>query len=243
MRKYIPDAITSMNLLCGILGVILALKGAVAPAFILMILAAVFDFLDGLAARLLNACSGLGKELDSLADLVSFGVLPSVMLFETMFKSTRSWFIFIPLLIAIMSAFRLAKFNLDTRQGESFLGLPTRASAMICGYLAYFAAVHPSSLLAQWCSGPVLIPALAVILSILLVSEIPMFSMKFHSHGKEDYSTGIRRTAFLCITACIAITITVMRLNWSLAVLTTFIVYILMNLAFAVIPSTRRQES
>ena len=238
MRKYIPDAITSMNLLCGILGVILTLKGSPAPAFILMLAAAVFDFFDGFAARMLKASSGLGKELDSLADMVSFGVLPSVMLFETMFSSSRSLVCFVPLFLAIMSAFRLAKFNVDERQHSSFIGLPTPAAAMICGSLAYFVATHPGSLLESWCHGPVFIPVLSVILAILLVAEIPMFSMKFGT-GEDGYGQKIRRIAFFCIIACIAITITVMRLNWSLAILITFIVYILMNLAFAVFPATR----
>ena len=242
MRKYIPDAITSMNLLCGILGVILTLKGAPAPAFILMLLAAVFDFFDGLAARLLKASSGLGKELDSLADLVSFGVLPSVMLFQTMFSSTRSWICFIPLVLAIMSAFRLAKFNIDERQHESFLGLPTPAAAMICGSLAYYAAVKPDSVLAAWCSGPVLIPVLSVILAVLLVTEIPMFSLKFGTSSSAGFVLKAKRTALLCIAVCIAVTTVVARLNWSLTILATFCAYVLMNLVFAVFPATRGEK-
>lgn len=120
--SYIPDFITSMNLLCGVIGVVFAFKCRFDMAFYFMLAAAVFDFLDGFVARLLGAYSDLGKELDSLSDVVSFGVLPSVMLYSLMktFMFGESLVCWVPLLIAVFSGIRLAKFNVDTRQHSSF---------------------------------------------------------------------------------------------------------------------------
>ena len=135
--KHIPNTITSTNLLCGVLGVICTLKGSLDTAFILMLAAAVCDFCDGLAARLLKAYSELGKQLDSLADMVSFGVLPSLMMYSLMVQAQGdSWICYVPLLIAVFSALRLAKFNIDERQSDSFIGLATPACAIICGSFA-----------------------------------------------------------------------------------------------------------
>ena len=164
--KYIPDAVTSMNLVCGVIGVIFAFKGRFEYAFPLMLAAAVFDFLDGFAARALHAYSDLGRELDSLCDLVSFGVLPSVMLYKLMCVCSFSegWLCWTPLLISVFSALRLAKFNVDERQSENFLGLPTPACAILCGALCYFVAFSPAGFLATWCTSPFFIPVLTVVL-------------------------------------------------------------------------------
>ena len=135
-----------MNLLAGTLGVIFTLDGRIDIAFPLMLAAAGFDFCDGFAARLLNAYSNIGKELDSLADMVSFGVLPAIMLYKIMcICGTWHIAIYIPLILAAFSALRLAKFNLDERQHGSFIGLPTPAAAMICGSLAYYVERSPES--------------------------------------------------------------------------------------------------
>ena len=138
IKKHIPNTITSMNLLSGVLGVIFTLEGRIDIAFLLMLAAAVFDFFDGFAARLLHSYSDIGKELDSLADMVSFGVLPSIMLYKTMDIAGAGWTKYIVLILAVFSGLRLAKFNIDERQTSSFLGLATPSSAIICGSLAYF---------------------------------------------------------------------------------------------------------
>jgi len=176
--KHIPNTITSMNLLCGALGVIFTFQFRFDLAFILMLAAAICDFFDGFAARLLKAYSDIGKELDSLADMVSFGLLPALMLHRYMIMTGLTGIAaYIPLLICIFSALRLAKFNVDDRQSENFLGLATPACAMWCGSAVYFYScgqVTPLSLIQnEW-----FLPAVSVILSLLLVSEIPMFSMK-----------------------------------------------------------------
>ena len=232
IRKHIPDSITSMNLLCGVMGVIFTLRGRPDTGFLLMLAGAVFDFFDGFAARMLKASSGIGKELDSLADVVSFGVLPSLMLYQV--GGTDIVFLkYFPIVLAAFSALRLAKFNLDERQHESFIGLPTPAAAMVCGSLAYYVHVAPESFLAGWCSGPVFLPVLALVLSLLLVSEVPMFSMKFGGGNKASRLDGIKRIMFLCIAVLAAVAAALAGLNWSLVVLAAFVGYILINLAFA----------
>lgn len=237
LTMSIPNTITSMNLLCGIFGVIVCLQGRPDQAFLLMLAAAACDFCDGLAARLLHAYSDIGKELDSLADVVSFGVLPALILHQLMSFQVRGWITFLPLILAVFSALRLAKFNVDERQHDQFIGLPTPASALICGSLAYYVYNEPFTVLAEWCGTVWFIPAVAVILSILLVCGLPMFSMKF---GKEtDTLTKMKRTSMLAIAAIIAVMAAVLRFNWSIIFLMVFVAYILMNIVFHLFKATR----
>lgn len=224
-RGSIPNIITSMNALSGTVGVVFALQGRPDVAFLLMLAASVFDFSDGLAARLLGAYSDIGKELDSLCDMVSFGVLPSVILYETMLLGGNNAFLcFIPLILAVFSALRLAKFNVDTRQGLDFIGVATPSAALLCGSLGY--AVYNGSLpwigQSQW-----FIPVLALVLSFLLVSEIPMFGMKV-SPGHKLLDG--KRVVFLILALAAAALTAVLHLNWSLAVFFIFGIYILENI-------------
>lgn len=229
IRKHIPNSITSMNILCGVLGVIFSLDGKLETAFILMILAAVFDFCDGLSARLLKAYSDIGKELDSLSDVVSFGVLPSVMLY-CVFGTQSQLLRFFPVLIAAFSALRLAKFNLDERQHEHFLGLPTPACAMVCGSLACFVAKVPGSFLARWCDGPVFLVLLTLLLCFLLVSEIPMFSFKFGGGNKASRNENVKRLVFLAVAVLGVFLAIFGGWHWSLVFLIAFSGYIIINL-------------
>ena len=234
LYKHIPNTITSMNLLSGIMGVIFTLEGRLEWALPLMVLAAAFDFCDGLAARLLDAHSPIGGELDSLADLVSFGVLPSLMLYIVMPADVPAFLRYIPLFVAAMSAVRLAKFNVDDRQTLDFLGLPTPSCAMVCGSLATFlfkAGGIPAGT-EVW-----ILDAIAVVLGLLLVSEIPMFGMKIKK-GHRLLDT--KRTAFLILAAACVLATLLLRQDWSLAVLAVFTVYIVENLIVAVINSFRR---
>ncbi len=231
--KHIPNTITSMNLLSGTLGVIFTLQDRIDIAFPLMLAAAVFDFFDGLAARMLNAYSEIGKELDSLADMISFGVLPAIMLHKAMYNNIGNSFVsYIPLILAVFSALRLAKFNIDERQHGSFIGLATPAAAMICGSLTYFVHFSPISFLAGLCASYWFLPILSIVLSALLVCEIPMFAMKFGKDIESDYRTKIQRTGFLGGAVCLVIAVIVLKANWSLIVLMTFIYYLLLNIAF-----------
>ena len=147
IRKYLPDFLTAMNLVCGLIALTYAFGDRPDIAFYLMLAAAVFDFSDGFAARALKAYSDLGKELDSLCDLVSFGVLPAVMLHRQMLSSGNSgWLCWIPLLLAVFSALRLAKFNVDERQHASFIGLPTPAAAMLCAAFCHYVYMNARAL-------------------------------------------------------------------------------------------------
>lgn len=241
MRKQIPNMITLCNLLSGILGVIFALKGDAGNAFKFMLLSAVFDFCDGFAARLLKVVSPVGKELDSLADVVSFGVLPSVMLYSL----SGSYF---PLLIAAFSAYRLAVFNLDESQGHSFKGLPTPACALLCGALAAFASRYTSDFsfmdenvgetgyrIAAWISGIAVnihfIRNLTIALCFLLVSRIPMFSLKFSAEDSKALKW--KRLTLLGLAVLFAILTVSLHMNFSLVFLLTFLSYILKNLVYA----------
>ena len=234
LHKHIPNTITSMNLLAGIMGVIFTLEGHLEWALPLMILAAVFDFCDGLAARLLDAHSPIGGELDSLADLVSFGVLPALMLYKVLPEDAPAVLRYIPLFVAVMSAVRLAKFNVDERQTLDFLGLPTPSCAMVCGSLAYFLHLQggvPAG------TGVWLLDAVAVILGLILVSEIPMFGMKIKK-GHKLLDT--KRIAFLILAVAAVLAVILFRQNWSLAVLAVFFTYVVENLIIAVINSFPR---
>lgn len=231
LKKYIPNSITSMNALAGGIGVVFALQGRPDYAFICMLAAAVFDFCDGLAARMLNAYSPMGKELDSLADMVSFGVLPAVTLIGTMqLKGADSWTEVIPLFLAVMSALRLAKFNVDERQSTDFIGVATPTAAMICGSLCYF-SLH-STALDSLVGSPWFLPAVAVVLGLLLVSEIPMFGMKV-AKGHKLMDT--KRIMFLCLAAAAVLFVVIAGCNWSLAVLLIFTLYVLENLLLAAV--------
>jgi CDP-diacylglycerol--serine O-phosphatidyltransferase len=196
--KYIPNTLTLTNLFVGCLSIISAFEGNLLLAGYLILVASVFDYLDGFSARILKAYSLLGKELDSLSDLVSFGVAPAVIVFHFLKDSmaipltegftTGHVTLAIPFLIAVFSSLRLAIFNLDTRQTTSFIGLPTPANALfIVGlvlglnspYRAWFEVLTLS---------PVVLIAMVLLLSFLLVSPLPMFSLKIKNlNVKENW--------------------------------------------------------
>ena len=227
--KQIPNTITSMNLLCGALGVIFAFKGALDIAFYLMLAGAICDFCDGFAARLLKAYSPMGKELDSLADLITFGFLPSIMLYKCMdIYHPGEWYCYLPLIIVVFSALRLAKFNIDERQSENFIGLATPACAMICGSFAYIAHFDINNIVGVFTESTWMIPAGSAVLSLLLISEIPMFSMKFKKGAASDLKW--MRIAFVAV-AVIAFTATlILGQHFSHAVLFIFLAYVLINI-------------
>ena len=129
-RKILPNLFTSLNLLSGCIGIVFISSGKLEYALYFVLTGVFFDFLDGFSARLLKVSSPIGKELDSLADMVTFGVLPSFVIYELLNPLTDGWMPYTSFLIAIFSALRLAKFNVDTRQREVFIGLPTPANAV-----------------------------------------------------------------------------------------------------------------
>ncbi|MGN0239687.1 MAG: CDP-alcohol phosphatidyltransferase family protein [Paludibacteraceae bacterium] len=186
--KNLPNAVTCCNLLAGAAAVMMASEGHFRYALLLIIAGAVFDFLDGLTARALKVQSPIGKELDSLADCITFGLAPSVMLMQTIRLQTETsnyawgWWSAVALLMAAFSALRLAKFNTDERQTSSFIGLATPANAL---FWASLIAAFPSlPSLAQWI--PCAMIALMLLSCWLLVAELPFFSLKFKSLSWPD---------------------------------------------------------
>ncbi|WP_394697635.1 CDP-alcohol phosphatidyltransferase family protein [uncultured Sunxiuqinia sp.] len=183
-----------MNLAAGSLAVFFGIEGQLGWAAVFIFTAAIFDFLDGMAARLLGAYSEIGKQLDSLADLISFGLAPAAMLFTmlelALFQKNQpifeinatplQWiFLFSVLLVPISGAFRLAKFNLDTRQSESFLGLPIPANAIFYASLGLILELGTSPVIGKIILNRFNLLTAIALLSALMISELPMFSMKF----------------------------------------------------------------
>lgn len=192
--KHIPNFITSLNLFSGCIGVLLAFQGNYQGAFIAILLSAVFDFFDGFAARLLKAFSPMGKELDSLADVVSFGVVPGVLVFSLLSTmDINEWISYLAFLIPVFSALRLAKFNIDERQTSSFIGLPTPANAIFWGGLVF----SYSGLLI---SNAWILIGLTLVFSYLLVAEIPMFALKF-----KNFSWKTNKIQYLFLIGCVVI--------------------------------------
>ena len=181
IKKHIPNAITSLNLLSGSVAAMMAYQGNYQAVVLFMLLSAIFDFLDGFSARLLKAYSPIGKELDSLADMISFGLTPAMLAFSLLQNSEWEWAAWFGLLIAVFSALRLAKFNIDERQTTSFIGLATPANAIFWGGLA-FSYGHLSGLP----NYPWLILIFIAVSCFLLVCETPMFSLKFKNFSWLD---------------------------------------------------------
>ncbi len=191
IRKHIPNSLTSLNLFSGCLGIVAVFEDNLPLAALLMAVAIVFDYADGMAARLLHAKSDIGLQLDSLSDVVSFGVLPGFIVMKMMEKCSSlpdcavsgiNLCPFIALIIPVFSALRLAKFNIDTRQTDSFLGLPTPANAIFFGSLPLVIQQCNDNAwtgLAGWLSNWGILTGLTLIFSGLLVSEIPLMSFKF----------------------------------------------------------------
>jgi CDP-diacylglycerol--serine O-phosphatidyltransferase len=174
--RHVPNALTSANLICGCLGILSVFNYPIESAYFVWA-ACVFDFFDGFAARMLKVSSPIGKELDSLADVVSFGVLPAMAMYRWIEQNAESgWMQYLAIMIAVFSALRLAKFNIDENQSDSFIGLPTPANALFLTGLVFL----PESLRVVVFTGPVLI-GITIVFSLLLVSPIHLFALKFQN--------------------------------------------------------------
>ncbi len=202
IKRHIPNFITCLNIFFGSVAVMLAFSdGNLLPyVSILIVFAAIFDFADGFAARALNAYSPMGKELDSLADMVSFGLAPTAIIFQFMKMAISAepecqtqmnsflgiLFLMAPFLIVIFSGLRLAKFNVDTRQSESFIGMPTPANAMLILSLPLILAYNYDPMYKDIIINKYFLLGLTIVQSFFLVSEIPMFSLKFKNLRVAD---------------------------------------------------------
>lgn len=178
LKSQIPNTFTLLNLLSGVIGIIWVLEGNITSGAYFILISAGLDFFDGFAARILKVPSEIGKQLDSLADLVSFGVLPGFILFQMVnVESDLEWLPYLTLIVPLLSGYRLAKFNIDTRQTDQFIGLPTPANALFISTLPYFALVWPK--IGNWLSSPSALVCIAWVMAILLILELPLIALKF----------------------------------------------------------------
>lgn len=187
MIKHIPNSITCCNLLSGCISIVLMCNGYAVAAGVMIFIAAVFDFLDGFAARLLKAYSPLGAQLDSLSDVVSFGVAPSFIMYHYLQSVSMSESVsvfgfniipFAAFFLAIFAELRLAKFNIDDRQTTSFIGLPTPAMGLFVASLPFTLKNESLAFMANNMANPYFLISIIMIFSYLMVSEIPFFSLK-----------------------------------------------------------------
>ena len=214
---WVPNFITSLNLAAGSLAVFFGIEGQLGWAAIFIFAAAVFDFFDGLAARLLDAYSEIGKQLDSLADLISFGLAPGAMLFTmfelSMFDTNQpifeieatllQWvFLFSALIVPIAGAFRLAKFNIDDRQSDSFLGLPIPANAIFYASLGLILTLEANPAINDIILNRFNLTTAIALFSALMISEIPMFSFKFKNLKWKDNQV---RFAFIALVIVLVV--------------------------------------
>ncbi len=184
MIKHLPNFITCLNLFSGTIALTFAVQGDLKTAAYFILLAAIFDFMDGLFARALNAYSEIGKQLDSLADMVSFGLIPGVFIYMMLKSNLEAHGLPVILaysgfIITIFSALRLAKFNIDTRQTENFIGLATPANTLFFVSLPFIYDQGIEALM--FLTQPHVLILLTICFSYLLVSELSLFSLKFKS--------------------------------------------------------------
>ena len=199
MTKHIPNFLTCCNLICGCLGIVYCLEGRTIPAAYFVWVAAIFDFFDGFAARMLKVTSPIGKELDSLADMVSFGLLPSLVMYKMIAASTDiPWLPYVAFLIAVCSALRLAIFNVDETQSDSFKGLNTPANTLFITSLPLVSGQVGPWLYQDW----VLI-LITIVFSLLMVSRIEIIAFKFKNFSWADNK--IRFTFLLLSVLLLAI--------------------------------------
>ncbi len=246
IKKHIPNFFTCMNLLCGCVGIVYALKGHFPGNFVmasvLILIAAILDFADGFAARIFKVQSELGKQLDSLADMVSFGVLPGMIVFRLLAESSNltsenEYLVFASFLIPVFSAIRLAKFNLDARQTGSFIGLPTPANAIFISSFPFiieqYTPLQPNLLFSKLgletfhtliLNTPFLF-AICIIMSLLLVSPIRLFSLKF-----KDFSVADNKVRYIFVGLSVALLILFQFIGIPLIILLYIVLSVINNL-------------
>lgn len=238
LKKHIPNIITTGNLLCGCMAIIHAFEGNLDIACYYLIVASALDFLDGFSARMLKVTGGIGKDLDSLSDMISFGLAPGLLLYQFVkllqtnhpvtLLQENEWLMYLALIIPVFSSLRLAKFNNDTRQSNSFYGLPTPANAnffLFCILLYLFPdlpmLVDVYDFIFPIISNPLVMLSFGVIFSFLLVAEIPMFALKFKSlkwsENKLPFTFILLWLLMLAFTNLTAMpTIVVIYVAWSI---------------------------
>ncbi|MCF8364352.1 MAG: CDP-diacylglycerol--serine O-phosphatidyltransferase [Bacteroidales bacterium] len=216
IKKHIPNFITLLNLFSGSIAIVFAFKGNLMLSAWFIGFAAIFDFLDGMSARLLNAKSPIGLQLDSLADVISFGLAPSFIVYQLMLQSYNAPFLyfndvnlmaFAAFLIPAFSALRLARFNIDENQTESFLGLPTPANALFFASLPlvnFQAEKEGLDTMLSFLKNYWVLLGLAVSLSLLMVSSVPLFSLKLKNFRFQE-----NQNRFILIIAAVILFVSI----------------------------------
>ena len=227
ITRHIPNMVTCCNLLSGCIASVMAFQANYEAAILFIILGAIFDFFDGMLARLLNVSGPLGKELDSLADDITFGFAPSAIVFS-LFKEVQypefmsgivDYFPYTAFIIAAFSALRLGKFNIDPRQSSSFIGLPTPANALFWGSLV----VGGHSFLVSDSFNAAYLFILVILMSYLLVAELPMFSLKFKNLSWRD-----NKISYIFLLVCIPL-LAIFRLGGFAAIILWYILWSLLT--------------
>lgn len=222
IKRHIPNSITCCNLISGCIAVSFAFMGCYETAFLFIVIGAVFDFFDGMSARLLGVSSPIGKELDSLADCITFGLAPSAMIYTLLatqdypaaLAPVSDYIPYVAFIMAAFSALRLAKFNLDERQTTSFIGMPTPANALFWASLI----VGSEPLLSSSNYTVAGVIALVFVCSRLLVAEIPMFALKFKTWGWRG-----NEVKFVFVIGCIPLLL-IFRLSGFAAVIAWYVI-------------------
>ena len=245
MKKHIPNLLTLGNLFCGTIATILAVQGDFITAGLFVVIGIFLDFFDGFAARLLKVSGELGKQLDSLADMVTSGVVPGIIMFNLLYQSSfknldtqfidegirpvivsndyiSSWVSYIGLLLTLGAGYRLAKFNIDTRQSESFIGLPTPAMSLFVISLPLIQEYATNVWVQSLISNNYFLIAVTLVLTYLMNAEIPLFSLKF-----KEYSLKNNFVKYLFLATSLALLII---LNF-ISVPIIIILYVLLSVA------------
>jgi len=243
MLKQIPNALTSLNLLCGCVAVLFVISGDLVSAAIFTGLGIFFDFFDGMAARLFNAQSAVGLQLDSLADMVTSGVVPGLVMVQLLSRSytgsyfevdqlfaatswpdaMRSWLPLVGLLIVVGSANRLAKFNVDDRQTDSFIGLPTPANTLLILSFGLILEFNDLPWVIELLRNSWFLVSITVISTLLLNAEISLFALKFKTW---DVKSNLKRYVFLAFSLVSLVLLKFLAIPFIIAV------YILMSLVW-----------
>lgn len=227
ITRHIPNFITACNLFSGCIAAVMAFQANYEAAILFIILGATFDFFDGMLARLFHVSGPLGKELDSLADDITFGFAPSVIVFSlfkevqypAFMQSMTDIFPYTAFIIAVFSALRLGKFNIDPRQSSSFIGLPTPANALFWGSLV----VGGHSFLTSDAFNALYLFILVLLMSYLLVAELPMFSLKFKNLSWKD-----NKISYIFLLVCIPLLV-IFRISGFAAIILWYILLSLLT--------------
>ncbi|MDG2194783.1 MAG: CDP-alcohol phosphatidyltransferase family protein [Polaribacter sp.] len=226
IKKHLPNLLTLGNLLCGTIAVIFAVQEDFLSAALFVVLGIIFDFFDGFVARLLKVSGELGKQLDSLADMVTSGVVPGIVMFQLLKNNpvtevvSLNYLPYIGLLLTLAACYRLATFNLDTRQTDSFIGLPTPAMSLFVIALPLISMYTDNEFFIGLVQNKEFLIAVTLVLSYLMNAEIPLFSLKFKNFGLKE-----NKLKFFFLLASIALIVSLKVLAIPLVI----VLYVLLS--------------